>query len=98
MSTHVKVVAVLTARPGKAEELKALVLGLIAPSRAEPGNLRYDLWQDPAQPDSFVLDELYADSAATAAHRASPYFQNYLSRINDLATRTALVLDPVEVA
>lgn len=98
MSTTVKVIAVVTARPGKADELKALLLGMIAPSRAEPGNLRYDLWQDQAQPGNFLFDELYSDNAAVAAHRASPHFQHYLASINDLATRTATVLDPVDIA
>lgn len=98
MTTTVKIVAVLTARPGRAEALRALLDGMMAPSRAEAGNLRYDLWRDQADPNRFVLDELYADNDAIAAHRASPHFQHYLSTINDLAERTALVLDPVAVA
>lgn len=48
MSTHVKIMAVLAARPGRAEHLRTLLDGMLAPSRAEPGNLRYDLWQDQA--------------------------------------------------
>jgi quinol monooxygenase YgiN len=71
---------------------------MLAPSRAEPGNLRYDLWRDPAEPGRFVLDELYRDADAIAAHKATPHFQSYLSRINDLAERTAWVLAPVGVA
>jgi quinol monooxygenase YgiN len=98
MANHVKIMAVLTARPGKAEDLRALLDGMLAPSRAEPGNLRYDLWQDQADPARFVLDELYAGSEAVAAHRATPHFQSYLSAVNDLAERSALVLDPAAVA
>jgi quinol monooxygenase YgiN len=98
MSTNVKVMAAVTALPGKGEALKALLLGMIAPSRAEPGNLRYDLWEDQSKPGSFVFDELYADSAAVAAHRASAHFQSYLASISELATRTALVLAPIDVA
>lgn len=98
MTTTVKIVAILTARPGQAEALRALLDGMLAPSRAEVGNLRYDLWRDQADPNRFVLDELYADNDAIAAHRASPHFQDYLSRINDVAERTAVVLDPVAVA
>lgn len=98
MSTHIKIMAVLTARPGKADALKALLDTMVEASRAEPGNLRYDLWQDQAAADRFVLDELYADAAAVAAHRATPHFQAYLGKINDLADRTALLLDPVQVA
>ncbi|RUV33860.1 antibiotic biosynthesis monooxygenase, partial [Mesorhizobium sp. M1A.T.Ca.IN.004.03.1.1] len=44
------------------------------------------------------LDELYTDKAAIAAHRETPHFQNYFSRINDIAERSALVLDPAKVA
>ena len=98
MTTPVKIVAILTARTGKADDLKALLVDMTTPSRAEPGNLRYDLWLDHANPDRFVLDELYTDNAAVAAHRETPHFRNYLSRINDLAERTPFVLDPVQVA
>lgn len=97
MPGPVKIVAILAARPGKTNELKALVLGMVAASRAEPGNLRWDVWQDQAEPGRFVLDELYKDEAAVAAHRETAHFRDYLARINDLAERTALVLDPAEV-
>lgn len=98
MSNPVKIVAILAARPGKADDLQALLAGMVAPSRAEPGNLRWDIWRDQADATRFVLDELYVDSAAVAAHRQTPHFQDYFARINDLAERTALVVDPVAVA
>lgn len=97
MPDAVKVVAVLAARPGKTRELEALVLGMVAASRAEPGNLRWDVWQDRTVAGRFVLDELYKDDAAVAAHRETPHFKDYLARVNDLAERTALLLDAVEV-
>ena len=98
MATSVKVMAILVARPGKAEELRALLAGIVSPSRAEQGHLQYNLWRDKADRGRFVLDERYLDNAAVAAHRATPHFKNYLSKINDLAEHTALVLDPLEVA
>jgi len=98
MTSPIKIVAVLTAREGKAEALRNLLGGMIGPSRAEAGNLRYDLWVDQAQPGRYVLDELYEDAAAVAAHRASPHFQVYLASINDLAERSAFTLDPLGVA
>jgi quinol monooxygenase YgiN len=98
MTGNVKVMAILTARPDRAEELRLLLDSMVAASRAEPGNLRYDLWQDQAAPSRFVLDELYTDSDAVAAHRASPHFQTYLTTINDLAERTAVTLDALTVA
>ena len=98
MPTPVKTIAILVARRGMAEELKALLGGMAVPSRAEPGNLRYDLWRDRSDAGRFVLEELYADDAAVAAHRETPHYKNYLSKINDLAERTVIVLGPLEVA
>lgn len=93
-----KIVAILAARPGKAEDLKALLLGMAPSCRAEPGNLRWDVWQDRAEPGRYVLDELYVDADAVAAHRETPHFKNYVAKINDLAERLAVVLDPADVA
>ncbi|QFY62264.1 antibiotic biosynthesis monooxygenase [Rhizobium grahamii] len=98
MPAHVKIMAILAARPGKAHELKALLFGMVAPCRAEPGNLRWDVWQDATDPTRFALDELYTDHAAVIAHRETAHFKNYFARINDLAERTAIVLEPAQVA
>ena len=46
MTANVKIVAVLTARADTVDRLRALLDAMLEPSRAEPGNLRYDLWQD----------------------------------------------------
>ena len=98
MPDDVKIIAILTAKPGKAADLRTLLDGMIEPSRAEPGNLRCDLWRAQADSARFVLDELYADSEAVAAPRASPHFRTYLSVINYLAERTGVTLDPASVA
>jgi len=97
MATSVKVMAILVARPGKAKELEAVLGGMVVPSRAEPGNLQYNLWRDHVDIGSFVLEELYTDDGAVAAHHATPHFAKYLSKINDLAERTVMRLDPLVV-
>ena len=97
MNNPVKVIAVLTARSGAQDKLRALLDGMLAPSRAEAGNLRYDLWQDQNEPNRFVLDELYTGPDAVAAHRATPHFQAYLAAIGDLAERTAFALHPLAI-
>ncbi len=98
MPGPVKITAILSARPGKADELKALLLAMAPDCRAEPGNLRWDVWQDQSMPGRLVLDELYVDAAAVAAHRETPHYRAYLARIGDLAERSAHVLNPVDVA
>jgi len=97
MSSPAKITGILVAFPGKAEELKALLLWMSPHSRAEPGNLRWDIWQDQLQRDRIVIDELYRDEAAVTAHHQTPHYKDYLVRITDLADRTALVLTPVAV-
>lgn len=104
MNDTVKITALLTPRPGQAAALEALLFDMAPRCRAEPGNLRWDVWREQGQEQGqggerrFVLDELYRDNEAVAAHRATPHFQHYLATINDLAERVALVLDPAQVA
>ena len=93
-----KITAILTAHPGKAAELRALLVGMAPLCRAEPGNLRWDLWRDESDLETFVIDELYRDEASVQAHRATPHYQNYASKINSLATRTAVTATSVDVA
>jgi quinol monooxygenase YgiN len=97
MLHSVKIMAILAARPGKAGELEALLSGMAPACRAEPGNLRWDIWRDQVDATRFVLDELYQDNDAVAAHRQTPHFKAYLAKINDLAERTALVLDAADI-
>lgn len=92
-----KITAVLTAHPGKAAELRALLVGMAPHCRAEPGNLRWDVWQDRAHGERYVLDELYLHDAAAEAHRKTPHYQDYLAKVPELAERTAWVLEAVDV-
>ncbi|MBY3095226.1 antibiotic biosynthesis monooxygenase [Rhizobium laguerreae] len=94
----VKITASLTAHPGKADELRALLLGMVPHCRAELGNLRWDVWRDQANPERFVLDELYRDGDAVEAHHGTPHYQDYLARIPSLADRSALTLEAVAVS
>ncbi len=97
MAGQMKTVALFLAKEGCEAELETLLRSMLAPSRAEPGNLRYDLWREAAAPGHFVLDELYVDEDAVAFHRASPHFKAYLARIGDLASRTAILATSLDV-
>lgn len=97
MPTIRKITALLTAKPGKTAELEALIRGMIVPCRAEPGNLRWDVWQDRDDPARFVLDELYVDDAAIQAHRTSAHFLSYAGKVGEIADRTPVVSKPFDV-
>ena len=92
-----KTTALLKALPGKVAELITLLRILASHSRCEPGNLRWDLWQDQHDETIFIVDELYKDAASVQAHRATPHFQDYASKIGELATRTAVTSRPLDV-
>ena len=96
MSARAKTVAILTAKPGREAALEALLRALAAASRAEPGNLHWQIWRDREDARRFVLDELYRDDAAVAAHQATPHFQDYRARIGDLAERLAITCHAVD--
>ena len=93
-----KITAILTAHPGKAADLQSLLASMAPFCRAEPGNLRWDVWRDSTHPERYVLDELYRNADAVEAHRQTSHYKDYLARIPALAERSALVLEPVTVA
>ena len=97
MSNKVKTIAILTAQPGKIKALTNLLHGMIPQCRAEPGNLAWNVWRDQADPAKFVLDEMYSNEAAVTAHRKTPHYKDYSSKIIGLADRTVLVLAPDQV-
>lgn len=43
-------------------------------STKEPGNFRFDILQDTANPGKFVLYEAYASEAAAAAHKETSHY------------------------
>jgi autoinducer 2-degrading protein len=40
----------------------------------EPGNVRFDVLRDPAEPTHFVIYEVFADEEAAAAHKATAHY------------------------
>lgn len=98
MRLNVKILAILTARPGKAEDLFELLHAIRPRCRETPGNLRWDIWQDEANACRFALDTLYRDAAAVMAYRETAHFKTYAEAIGELAERYALTLEPIEVA
>jgi len=97
MPVQAKTVAIFTARPGKSDEVRNLLLGMLRPSRKEAGNLRWDLWRDPAAETRFVVDELYVDAGAVMIHRETPHYKTYAEAMQSAADRVAVTVEPVEV-
>jgi quinol monooxygenase YgiN len=80
----VTVVATFHARPGKEAELRAALLGLLAPTRKESGCLNYDLHQSPEDAAKFLFHENWTSKAALDAHLQSPQIKALIPRVDDL--------------
>jgi quinol monooxygenase YgiN len=63
MTEQLTVVAHLRALSGQIEETKAFLLGLIEPTRAEPGVIEYWLHQDNDDPAEFTYYENWMSRA-----------------------------------
>ena len=84
MADTLRVVATITAQPGKADELKTILLGLIAPTRAEAGCLSYQLLQNNSDPTDFVFVEEWTSDAALDEHMTTAHVQDAISRAQSL--------------
>ncbi len=55
--SNIKIVALVTVKPEYTETLKPLFQSLVKASRAEEGNVSYDLHQEIGKPNRFVFVE-----------------------------------------
>ena len=89
------VVATMRAKPGKEEELRALLESLVAPTRAEAGCVSYALHRATQDPAAFFFVEHWTDQAALDAHLGAPHLQAALPRIPELLDGD-LVITPLQ--
>ena len=68
---QVSLIAKLTAKEGKRDELLKVLRGLEVTVESEPGTLVYAVNASTTAPDEVWFYELYADNDALAAHRGS---------------------------
>ena len=74
--TELQVIARYTISAGHEDEVMALLPGLIAAVREEPGNLAFTAYRQLGEDRKVVLLERYASSAALAAHRETAHFKD----------------------
>lgn len=71
MYQTIHVVARFVAIPNKVEELKAILVGLIEPTRLEAGVIKYELLQNQSDPTDFTFVQEWEGAAALDTHLAS---------------------------
>jgi quinol monooxygenase YgiN len=77
-------IAVLTAKAGMRERLRHELLTLVEPTRQEPGNLDYVLFELRDEPGTFYMREAFVSQAALDAHCATDYFQAFANQADEL--------------
>ena len=65
----------LRCRDGAAGTFASVLADITPGSRAEPGNLRFEVAQSVDDPNAFVVVESYLDEAAYEAHLRTPGFE-----------------------
>jgi quinol monooxygenase YgiN len=88
--TEVRVIARSVARKGNEDELRALLQGMLVPTRAEQGCKSYDLYESDLT-GRFYFDETWESEAALDKHTVTPHFKYLEQAIGEL------LVEPFEV-
>jgi len=82
--TQLTLIAFIRSKPGKSEELGRRLMALVDPSRAEAGNLNYDLHRSNEDADVWVLHENWLDDACLTAHFEQPYMKAFVATLPEV--------------
>jgi quinol monooxygenase YgiN len=80
---EVYVIARSVARRGKENQLRELLRGMLAPTRAESGCTLYELYES-GSPGRFYFYELWESQAALDQHAASAHFMHLTQSLGEL--------------
>ena len=83
--SEVLIIARFVASQGKEDQLKALLQGMLTPTRAEAGCERYELYGSDAR-GRFYLYETWENQAALDQHIATPHFRHLEQAVGELLT------------
>lgn len=87
---EVRVIARSVARRGKEEQLRGLLQGMLAPTRAESGCKVYELYESDSK-GRFYFYEIWESQAALDQHAASLHYRHLAQTVGEL------VQEPFEV-
>jgi quinol monooxygenase YgiN len=79
----VYVIARSVARRGRENQLRELLRGMLAPTRAESGCKLYELYESDSQ-GRFYFYETWESQAALDQHAASPHFKHLEQTVGEL--------------
>jgi quinol monooxygenase YgiN len=84
MAATVHVLARYTAKTGKEDALRTVLIALVPPTRRELGCYQYDLLVDSNDPRQYCFVERWDDELALEQHLATPHVRGALKQIEGL--------------
>jgi quinol monooxygenase YgiN len=81
--SEVRVIARSLAREGRENQLRELLRGMLAPTRAETGCRIYELYES-SSGGLFYFYEIWESEAALDQHAASPHFKHLEQTVGEL--------------
>jgi quinol monooxygenase YgiN len=85
-TSPVNVVVTLQSRPERVEALAEVLRELAGASRGQPGNRRFEVHQQGADPAQFITIEQWDSVAAADAHMTGAHVGAALGKLGDLLT------------
>ena len=71
-------------KPAKAEQARAALESVVAPSRTVEGVQSFDIARDLTDSDSFIATEVFTDRAALARQESLPQVQKVIALLPDI--------------
>jgi quinol monooxygenase YgiN len=84
MDEAVRVIARFRAQAGQEAELRAVLMGLLEPTRREPGCIHYELLVNREDPGDLVFVEEWQNEEALRAHLETPHIGAARERLPEL--------------
>lgn len=87
------VIARMHAKPGKEQELREALEGLVEPTSQEKGYVNYDLHQGVEDPGWFFFYENWDSAEDLDAHLSAPHLVAFAGRLDEFLDESGLVIE-----
>jgi quinol monooxygenase YgiN len=81
LEDRLRVLARVSAQEDRVEQVRAILIGLVDPTRREPGCLTYQLLQSRSDPNDFVFVEEWENATAEQAHFSTAHLKDALVKL-----------------
>jgi len=81
---QINLTAIIKSLPEKADEMKAVLLELVAGSTKEAACIQYDLHQVAETPNVFIFHEIWQDAESLEQHNKTPHILKFIESAGPL--------------